>query len=147
MRWLLELLFAVFLAALAVYALTLLPKSPVAVTAGRQDIESAYNYLLQLSMDPSFLGALQSYICGYSTPQQVLNALNSIIPPTYIYNLTVSLVGSSPPPCLACAQYNETFSFARPWGWPGSASMASATVMAVLPDGAPVEITLYLARP
>ncbi|MBP1448467.1 MAG: hypothetical protein JZD41_00385 [Thermoproteus sp.] len=151
MRWLIELLFAVILVALAVYALTFMPKSPIAVTAGRQDVEAAYNTLLQLSLDPAFLQLLQNAICG-GDPSSVRAALNSTLPPTYVYNFTVYLAGSSPPPpCLVCAPWGQKLlSVARPAGWSpggvGQAASSSATAMAVLPDGTQVELMLYLGR-
>jgi len=154
MRWVLELLFAVLLVALAIYAMTLLPKSPVSTTMGRQDVETAYNTLLQLSLSPTFLNALSSSICSNNTAA-VKSALDSLIPQQYVYNFTVYLAGSSPPPCLVCASWSQKLlSVARPTGWAAassstttSAASSSATVSAVLPDGTQVRIVLYVARP
>jgi hypothetical protein len=154
MRWVLELLFAVLLVALAIYAMTLLPKSPVSTTMGRQDVETAYNTLLQLSLSPTFLTALSSSICSNNTAA-VKSALDSLIPQQYVYNFTVYLAGSSPPPCLVCASWSQKLlSVARPTGWAAassstttSAASSSATVSAVLPDGTQVRIVLYVARP
>jgi len=154
MRWVLELLFAVLLVALAIYAMTLLPKSPVSTTMGRQDVETAYNTLLQLSLSPTFLTALSSSICSNNTAA-VKSALDSLIPQQYVYNFTVYLAGSSPPPCLVCASWSQKLlSVARPTGWGAasssttiSAASSSATVSAVLPDGTQVRIVLYVARP
>ena len=147
MRWVLELLFAVLLVALAIYAMTLLPKSPVSTTMGRQDVETAYNTLLQLSLSPTFLTALSSSICSNNTAA-VKSALDSLIPQQYVYNFTVYLAGSSPPPCLVCASWSQKLlSVARPTGWGGAAASSSATVSAVLPDGTQVRMVLYVARP
>jgi len=152
MRWVLELLFAVLLVALAIYAMTLLPKSPVSTTMGRQDVETAYNTLLQLSLSPTFLTALSSSICSNNTAA-VKSALDSLIPQQYVYNFTVYLAGSSPPPCLVCASWSQKL-LSRPTGWAAassstttSAASSSATVSAVLPDGTQVRIVLYVARP
>ncbi|PLC65600.1 hypothetical protein B7L68_03485 [Thermoproteus sp. CP80] len=154
MRWVLELLFAVLLVALAIYAMTLLPRSPVSTTMGRQDVETAYNTLLQLSLSPTFLNALSSSICSNNTAA-VKSALDSLIPQQYVYNFTVYLAGSSPPPCLVCASWGQKLlSVARPTGWAAassstttSAASSSATVSAVLPDGTQVRMVLYVARP
>lgn len=147
MRWVLELLFAVLLVALAVYALTMLPRSPVSVTMGRQDVETAYNTLLQLSLSPTFLTALSSSICTNNTAS-IKAILDSTIPQPYVYNFTVYLAGSSPPPCLVCASWSQKLlSVARPAGWGGTASTSSASITAVLPDGTQVKLVLYIARP
>jgi len=128
MRWVLELLFAVLLVALAIYAMTLLPKSPVSTTMGRQDVETAYNTLLQLSLSPTFLTALSSSICSNNTAA-VKSALDSLIPQQYVYNFTVYLAGSSPPPCLVCASWSQKLlSVARPTGW--AAASSSTTISA-----------------
>jgi len=150
MRWVLELLFAVLLVALAIYAMTLLPKSPVSTTMGRQDVETAYNTLLQLSLSPTFLTALSSSICSNNTAA-VKSALDSLIPQQYVYNFTVYLAGSSPPPCLVCASWSQKLLSVR-WAAASSstttsAASSSATVSAVLPDGTQVRIVLYVARP
>ncbi|MEL9991853.1 MAG: hypothetical protein QXP98_05275 [Thermoproteus sp.] len=148
MRWVLELLLSVILVALAVYALTLLPRSPVSTTMGRQDVETAYNTLLQLSMSPTFLSALQSAICA-GDPTTVKSILDTAVPQPYVYNFTVYLTPNSPPPkCLICAKWGQKLlSVARPTGWAGSSASASATVNAVLPDGTQVELQLIVARP
>lgn len=147
MRWLLELLFAVLLVALAIYALTLLPKNPVSVTAGRQDVETAYNTLLQLALSPTFLNALLSSICS-NNAAAVKAALDSAIPQPYVYNFTVYLAGGPPPSCLVCASWSQKLlSVARPNGWSGTTSTASASITTVLPDGTQVRLVLYIARP
>ncbi len=147
MRWIIELLFAVLLVALAIYALTMLPRSPVSVTMGRQDVETAYNTLLRLALSPTFLAALSSSICSNNTAP-IKAILDSTIPQPYVYNFTVYLAGSSPPSCLVCASWSQKLlSVARPAGWGGSASTSSASIMAVLPDGAQVRLVLYIARP
>ncbi|CCC81542.1 hypothetical protein [Thermoproteus tenax] len=147
MRWMIELLLAVMLVALAVYALTMMPKSPVSTTMGRQNVETAYNTLLQLSLNPSFLSSLEGSICSQN-PQAVKAMLDSAIPQPYIYNFTVYLAGSSPPPCLICATWNsKLLSVARPTGWAGSTATSSATIAAVLPDGTQVKLVLYIGKP